>query len=213
MKNKARRLAYHLLVRYGLSVPSLDDIVRIISQEGFDIIDYDPSSSAVQELTQTLSLNSHILAQNAFLYTNHDVKLLFIRDSLDAEEKRIASAHELGHIVCGHTGSTVQEEYEANEFVHYFLRPSVCIRVYNTVRKRKLVTAGILLLLSCLCIGINAAISSRYSDYYISQNGKKYHLRNCTIIHDKTGLRRLTNDEVSLGIYEPCHVCLGDIEN
>ena len=97
MKNKARQMAHHILLKYGLSAPTLDDIVSIISQQGFDIIDYDPSSASVQELTQTLSLNSQILAQNAFLYTNHDVKLLFIRDSLDAEETRIASAHELGH--------------------------------------------------------------------------------------------------------------------
>lgn len=212
MKNKARYIAYRLLLKYGFSTPTLDDIVGVISQHGFEIIDYDPASLSVQELTETLSLNDQILGQNAFLYTNHDVKLLFIRDTLDAEEKRIASAHELGHIVCGHTGSTVQEEYEANEFVHYFLQPAWFLRFYNTVRKRKMVSAGIILLFICVCLAINAAISSRYSDYYITQNGRKYHLRNCTIIHDKTGLRRLTKDEVSSEIYEPCRVCLEDIK-
>lgn len=210
MRNKPLKAANRLLIQYHLTSPSLDDIVTIILDHGFEIIDYDPSSQSIQQLTQTLSLSTQILDQNAFLYINHNVKLLFIRDSLDAEEKRIAAAHELGHIACAHSGSTIREEYEANEFVHYFLRPHAYIRLLNTIRKRKLVSAGILVLIVCLYLGLNAIISNRYSDFYVSQNGTKYHLRNCAIIHDKNGLRRLTKDEVSSEIYEPCHVCLSD---
>lgn len=120
MKNKALYESSHLLLQYRISSPTLDDIIMIVAQYGYEIIDYDPSSRSTQELIASLSLNHQILSQNAFLYTNHNVKLLFVRDNLDAEDKRVAITHELGHIVCKHADTSIQEEYEANEFVHYF---------------------------------------------------------------------------------------------
>ena len=208
MKNKALYESSHLLLQYRISSPTLDDIITIVAQYGYEIIDYDPSSRSTQELMASLLLNHQILSQNAFLYTNHNVKLLFVRDNLDAEDKRVAITHELGHIVCKHADTSIQEEYEANEFVHYFLNPPAYIRICNGLYKHKIIIAVILLVVTCTFFCINAMINNRYSTYYVTQNGTKYHTRNCVIIHDKNGLRRLTKDEAQSEIYEPCSVCL-----
>jgi len=162
-------------------------------------------------------LDDAVCAQDAFLYTNRNVKLLFLKDSLDAEEKKFAAAHELGHIVCGHgqTQPSVKEEYEANEFVHYFLNPSPEIRLRNMLTRHKWRTAAIFLVAAIMIAGgiiaYNAVIDQKYSQYYATTLGKKYHLRNCTQINGKTNVRRLTKEEFASGNYEPCGTCLSNL--
>ncbi len=134
-----QHLAYELLIRCRLKQPTLEDIVFLVGENGYEIIDFEPGSPSADKLFQELSLDEAVCAQDAFLYTNRNVKLLFLKDSLDADEKRFAAAHELGHIVCGHiqTKPSVKEEYEANEFVHYFLNPSPRIQLRNMLMRHK----------------------------------------------------------------------------
>ena len=154
-----QQLANELLIRYKLKRPTLEDIVFLVGENGYEIIDFEPGSPSAESLFRELSLNEAVCSQDAFLYTNHNVKLLFLKDSLDADEKRYAAAHELGHIVCGHsqTRPSVKEEYEANEFVHYFLNPSARLRARNMTARHKWRTAFIILTIALVvAVGIFA---------------------------------------------------------
>ena len=212
-----RLLANEMLTRCKLKQPTLEDIIFLVGENGYEIIDFEPGSSSAEKLFQELSLDDAICAQDAFLYTNRNVKLLFLKDNLDAEEKKFAAAHELGHIVCGHgqTKPSVKEEYEANEFVHYFLNPSPEIRLRNVLARHKWRTTAVFLAVIILIVGgiiaYNAVIDQKYSQYYATTLGKKYHLRNCTQINGKTNVHRLTKEELASGNYEPCGTCLSDL--
>ena len=91
--------------RTGDSAPCCSKrlFVFLVGENGYEIIDFEPGSPSAEKLFQELSLNEAVCSQDAFLYTNRNVKLLFLKDSLDADEKKFAAAHELGHIVCGHS--------------------------------------------------------------------------------------------------------------
>jgi Zn-dependent peptidase ImmA (M78 family) len=212
-----QRLANELLIRCKLKQPTLEDIVFLVGENGYEIIDFDPGSSSAETLFQELSLDGAVCAQDAFLYTNHNVKLFFLKDSLDAEEKKFAAAHELGHILCGHgqTKPSVKEEYEANEFVHYFLNPPPGIRLRNTLARHKWRTAAVFLAAAIMIAGgfiaYHAVTNQKYSQYYVTSSGKKYHLRRCTQINGKTNVHRLTKEELESGNYEPCGICLNDL--
>lgn len=213
----SQHLANELLTRCKLKQPTLEDIVFLVGENGYEIIDFEPGSLSAESLFRELSLNEAVYSQDAFLYTNHDVKLLFLKDSLDAEEKRVAAAHELGHIVCGHcqTKPSVKEEYEANEFVHYFLNPSFGIRLLNMTARHKWRAVAIFLAIAIAVAGgiiaYNAVIDQKYSQYYATSLGKKYHLRDCTQINGKTNVHRLTKAELESGDYEPCGTCLHNL--
>ncbi len=215
---KPRRLANELLTRHRLKQPTLEDVVFLVEDYGYELIDFDPDSSDAEKLFQELSLDKTVYLQDAFLYTNHDVKLLFLKDSLDADEKRLAATHELGHIVCGHatTNPSVAEEYEANEFVHYFLNPPQRTIFWNVLMRHKWRSVAIFMALAIAIAGsivaINSALDHKYSRYYVTTSGKKYHKQDCSQINGKTNIRKLTIEELSSGKYEPCGTCLRDLE-
>lgn len=206
------------MTRYRLKQPTLEDIVFLVEDNGYELIDFDPNSSDSEKLFQELGLDKSVYSQASFLYTNHDVKLLFLKDSLDANEKRFAAAHELGHIVCGHatTNPSVAEEYEANEFVHYFLNPPRRIILWNVLVRYKWRTIAIFLALVIAITGsiivTSSAFDRKYSEYYVTTFGKKYHQQGCSQINGKTNIRRLTLEELSSGKYEPCGTCLRDLK-
>ncbi len=215
---KPQHLAKGLLTRYKLKRPTLEDIIYLVEDRGYEIIDFDPKTASAEKLFQELGIREPVFSQDAFLYTNGDVKLLFLRDGLDAEEKRYAAAHELGHIVCGHsqTKPSVKEEYEANEFVHFFLNPSRGIRLRNMTARHKWRTAAILLAVLIVVaggiMGYNYLMDQKYSPYYATSLGHRYHLRNCTQINGKTNVRRLTKNELESGEFEPCGTCLSNLK-
>lgn len=212
---KSQRMARLLLSKYRIFIPTLEEIVFIVGEQGYELVDFDPKSNSTRELIANLGMDEGILRQGAFLYTNKDVKLLFVLDSLEAEEKRYAIAHELGHIICGHanTDASLSEEYEANEFVHYFLNPDVREKgkVFFLRHKRSSIAICVVLfmLIAGGIWGWNTLIDMKYSDYYVTSSGMKYHLRDCSLIKDKSNLRRLTEEELLSQIYEPCGSCLG----
>lgn len=133
MKNSgaARKAAYSLLRKQGLHEPTLDDLVGIVTTLGFEIIDYsrDEEDEDIKALIRELGISELTKTSRAFTYRKRDVKLLFLDDSMSADEKRYAIAHELGHVMLGHVNSgtgffaDMEDEFEANEFAHYLLYP------------------------------------------------------------------------------------------
>ena len=94
-----KQIAFKMLKKYGIVRPSLDDVYRIVKDQGYEIIDFDPDdkSEALSLLSQELGLSTQIMAQDAFVVHNNRIQLLFVKDSLEVTEKVIAMVHELGH--------------------------------------------------------------------------------------------------------------------
>lgn len=217
--DNASKAARDLLRRYRISKPSLDNLCAVVSEQGYEIIDFDPKDKSIAVLSEELALTPEILNQNAFAYQNKGVRLLFVRDNLTAEEKLYVIAHELGHIILGHLQSgshaSVLEEYEADEFMHYLLHPRLWTSFLVTVLRHKLI-AGLIVgiaMAAALVGGISGYISVQgiYSgDLYITPNGRKYHRANCSVIKNSAHSRRMTVEEYESGDYEPCKLCVPD---
>ena len=215
--NNVRVPAQRLLRIHGTCQPSLDDLCSMIAEHGYEIIDFDPKEETMGLISEELSLTTEILNQHAFVYAGNSIKLVFVQEHLPAEDKRIALAHELGHIVLGHMtmpGKTdIQEEHEANEFVHFLLHPPchVRFRLWMHRHRRAIILSGAAVMLLVVLAGVlqHKAVQASYHDeYLVTTGGSKYHRQTCMVIRNKRNVRRLTEEEVLSGRYTPCQVCM-----
>jgi len=107
---------------------------------------------------------------------------------------------------------SVAEEQEANEFAHYLLTPTIrgCSKKWLLQHKKLLVGIGIAGILMLLFVfGVRQYENcTYYGNYYITDSGSKYHIRDCVYIEGKKSLNRMTIRDYKLGIYEPCKVCI-----
>ena len=223
-KENAKREAKRILNEHGISAPSLDTIVFIIRSLGYEIIDYSRGSinypdDSTAILLKKLQLDQIAKEGKSFVYCNEDIKLVFICDSLPDSDKMYVLAHELGHIVCGHTKRgrycdyDVGEEIEANEFAHYIFNPPISIRMHGWIATHKVVFTIVAIVIAVFLIAsfFSTSVQKRktfFGDYYITEHGEKYHRRDCIIIKDKKNIHRMTVEEYESGEYEPCQVCL-----
>ncbi len=219
-----KKLAYKELWDNCISIPTLDNLIYIINLHGFDIIDFDnaESNESISALIENLNLQQLITSSKAFTYQNGDVKLVFVCDSLTADEKKFAMAHELGHILLNHLKigcitPDISEEYQANEFAHYFLNPSTLITTLQLIKRYKkafIIAATIVAVIASSTFVIHQINKQKtyYGKYYITQSGEKYHDKNCIIIKDKKNVHRMTEEEFESGEYEPCQICLPDAD-
>lgn len=221
-----KKAAFDLLCKNQVSSPSLDSLVFLVKRLGYEIVEYSKTNrdASTESLIQELNLQTFANVGKAFIYRNGEIKLLFICDTLSNDEKQYAIAHELGHVVLGHLkegasfSASMEEEYEANEFAHYLLRPRFGVKCRVWVRTHRLIFSCILVVLAASIIV--ALIAKRkslertyYGEYYVTESGEKYHEKDCSVIKGKSNLHRLTIEEYESGKYEPCQVCIGDPEN
>lgn len=135
MNGKANiiRLTHFYILQKGYNhLPlQLEDLKRLLEEEGFFLMSY----SEGIEVIKKLRLEAH-LERSAFTVAGETYRIVFYKDSLSYGEKLFCIAHELGHIVLKHTFfgildkcpenvKNVQEE-EADTFAYYFLAP-VCL--------------------------------------------------------------------------------------
>lgn len=209
-----------LFSQYKLSKINLDNLIYIIEDQGFEIIEFEvgeksPSSSS---LLKDLNLTQYAQAGKAFAYQQGSAKFVFVCEDMSAKEKLYALAHEVGHIFClhlrdGNMDYSVQEEYEANEFAHHLLHPNIAANIKRRVvehKKSVVIGASITMVIVALVFIIAWIIKSNsyYGDYYITETGEKYHKKDCIFIKDKRKVERLTESDYSSGEYEPCQICL-----
>ena len=205
--------------KYKLSKVTLDNLVYIIEDQGFEIIEYDSTEDSTENhLIDSLNLRDYISGNKAFTYQCGILRYVFLSDELTAEEKLYALAHEVGHIFCGHLKEgnilySVEEEYEANEFAHAILHPPIWGRIIQLImeHKRKVCVVAVALIVACgVVIGItyNEKQAAYIDEYYITSSGHKYHRADCIFIKNKSNIERLTKKEYSSGEYEPCQICL-----
>ena len=218
-----RYKAKNLLLEYGISKVTLENLIYIIEDQGFEIIEYSQRdrSDSVWTVLNTLNLTAYAESGKAFAYKCGKSKLLFVCEEMTSDEKLYALAHEEGHIIFGHLcngacgGNAVEEEYVANEFAHYLLHPPLFLKFVTTVKsnKKKVLWIAIIALALAVIIPLTVnVIQSRsyYGEYYVSESGTKYHEKECMTIKDRSNIRRLTEKDYYSGDYEPCHVCLPD---
>lgn len=220
-RHAATAVAARLLRRFQLTQPELDDLVHIAESQGYQIIDYncDHPSVHLSELVQKLGVASYLSAGRAFAFQKRDIKLIFLCEQMDAEEKKYAMAHELGHIFSGHMqpGSSLEQsvlqEHEANEFAHELLYPPASVRFSVWMRQHRkllLIVAALVVLTAGVVTGVVYARhqAAYVGDYYVTQSGERYHLETCPCIENRTNIRRLTKSDLESGQYTPCQICL-----
>lgn len=108
--------------KYGVSSISYNEMEEIINQLGFKIRKYDSMSGSSMQLLDKLKLRDYALTKNCFAYSCGNLKLVFIKDFISANNGATLLLHEIGHIVMGHISDTglvdenIQCEEDANEF-------------------------------------------------------------------------------------------------
>lgn len=208
-----------MLTHYKLSQVSLDNLVYIIEDQGFEIIEYVyGEDSSANRLIERLDLTDYSRANKAFAYRRGISKFVFVCEDMSATDKLYALAHEVGHIFCGHLKDgnmtcSVEEEYEANEFAHAILHPRMWDRIVHSIREHKRVAWMVLVafvVVGAIVIGLVYSDRQRsyYGEYYITDSGQKYHEAECIFIKDKNNVERLTKEDYYSGEYEPCQICL-----
>ena len=227
MKNdrSMRRNANQILSKYHIANATLDNLIYILEDQGYEIIDYSSDSLEENDVISRLQFDSLAKSAKAFTYSNGHLHFVFVRIELTADEKLVALAHEEGHIACGHldkknvSSGNIQDEYDANEFAHYFLHPSVIRKVRTILYTHKPLSIVGLIAILLLIIAVPVILhfseeTQYYGDYYITDSGEKYHEASCIFIKDKTNVRKMTIKEFESGGYEPCQICLpGSMNN
>lgn len=220
-RTSAKNKASNIVKEYRLSSPSLDNLIIVAKNLGYEIIDFGKkqNSGGTAALIKELSVQKNIETSSAFTYQYNDIKIIFLCDALNEREKCYALAHELGHIVCGHmeyshcSSDGIEDEFEANEFAHYLLYPKAHQKVRNYLLSHKssaIVTGTIVLV---IIIGIVFAASAAqenryYGDYYVTTSGQKYHTKECFTISGSESAHRMTKVEHESGQYSSCSICL-----
>lgn len=208
-----------LFSQYKLSKINLDNLIYIIEDQGFEIIEFEVGEkSPSYSLLKDLNLTQYAQAGKAFAYQQGSAKFVFVCEDMSAKEKLYALAHEVGHIFClhlrdGNMDYSVQEEYEANEFAHHLLHPNIAANIKRWVvehKKSVVIGVSITMVIVALVFIIAGIIKSNsyYCDYYITETGKKYHREDCIFIKDKNNVERLTDKDYYSGEYDPCQICL-----
>ena len=204
--------------------PDRHALEEAFEKQGFTIIDFSPAVNDpdVETLIQSLKLAELTKKSNGFLYADENFRLVFVNEKLSEEERLIVLAHEEGHYYCGHAatrkivGHDVHEEYDANEFAHYLLHQPASRHIAEALKQKRKVI-GIVILLALLGIGGIVALR-KYNEkrlyegeFYVTATGEKYHRKNCVTIEGHE-IRRLTKEDAESGRYEPCGVCIPDVE-
>lgn len=215
-----KKLVRQFRREYGSRNPDVDFLVNVFEKQGYTLIEFNPilNDPDVETLVVSLGLSDLITATNGFLYQDRNYRLIFLNERLSAEEKRMVLAHEEGHYYCGHMeqigtrAKSVQEEYEANEFVHYLLQKSFpeALKAWFVTHRRLAVAGGIAVALTGGSIaGVTEYREQRLyeGEYYVTMHGEKYHLKNCVTIQGHK-IRRFTKEDAESGKYEPCSVCM-----
>ncbi len=198
---------------------TFETLTEYINHFGYCVIlfnDYD-------EALTCHNIAEYAVGKSAFTYTQ-DTNIIFIRETLHANDKVILLLHEIGHIVLGHmkgnhlrVSDAIETEYQADTFAHLVLRP----KSFPTF----ILPLGICLLSALLIVSFsyniclinkqNAIHPEDYSiqtrtysepntDYvYITQTGSKYHTKECNYASNGVVIEL---DEAQK-IYTPCKHC------
>ena len=213
---EVQKAARRFRKEYQIGEVTAEALKYAFLEQGFTLIEYDRllNSPDVEMVVHHLGLEPMLTHSNGFLYVSELYRIVFLYRGLTDAEKKLVLAHEEGHYYLGHGGSivgrAVTEEYEANEFAHYLLKRRAPERVFGFLKqhRRKVIAvlAAVILLLAGGIV-LKKEIDRRLyeGEYYVTEHGTKYHLKNCVTIQGHK-IRRLRKEDV--GKYEACGVCM-----
>lgn len=221
MNNNAKAKAKAFLTEFHLSKVTTEDLRRIITGQGYTIVEFNNvvNDPQVAMLINALGLQEMIGKSRGFTYADRQSRIVFVHEDLSEKEKLLVLAHEEGHIYCDHfsaapvLGRDVVQEHEANEFTHYILHRNVFGRIGGFVKENKKLCRNIAIVLAAALI-ITAAVlfiqkqRSYYGDFYVTSTGNRYHEKECIFVKNKSNVHRLTIEEFEEGGYTPCNTCL-----
>lgn len=223
MNRTIKKKVCEFIKRYQLKRISVDSLCEAVEKSGYTLILYDKTlnSNDVQTIINSLNLQEYVSRSRGFTYADSNYRLLFINENLNDEEKVLVLAHEIGHIILNHIksgiviGNDVKEEYEANEFAHYLLKPNLINKTKNTITShKKAVTIISIVLLIVILAGVSIPIvtkcRSQYGDYYVTESGSKYHKKECVFVKNKKNVSKLSKEDFEAGLYDACDICLPD---
>lgn len=200
---------------------NFESLANHMESIGFAVILFNDAN----KLIKRYSLEETAKAKSAFTYVDKTSSLIFIRESLHANDKLLQLLHEIGHITLGHLKGNhlrvteiAETEYQANHFAHLVLRPKTFPAF--------LFPLGICILSTLLLVSLlyniilinkqNTVQTANYStaielygektntEYvYITLTGSKYHTRECNYASNSVKL----DLEEAKKLYTPCKHC------
>lgn len=219
--NTIKKKAHIFLKNNSLTTIDYNSLCNTMKNAGYTIIEFNckVNDENVTTVIHNLNLDNYIKKSRGFTYISDRYRLIFINDDLNDNEKLLVLSHETGHIVCEHFMSTpiigkdVEEEHEANEFVHWLLNPTLQVNIRNFINtKKKSAMISFILIISIaitlLTVYYVKKEKSYYGEYYITTTGSKYHEKECIFVKNKNNTCRLTKEEFETGDYEACEMCL-----
>lgn len=88
IESEAKIRAKTFLLENGISKITLENIVFIIEQQGFRLVEYSQNyvNDSAWEIIKQLNLEQYAFSGKAFAYKNGATKLLFLCDEMTASE-------------------------------------------------------------------------------------------------------------------------------
>lgn len=117
-----------------------EDIVQLLTESGYSVQQYSTENDATAEKLKKAGLYDIAKQHLGFTYVSENKRIVFLRNTLSATEKRRVLAHELGHIALQHFSPccvlgfcedfTIDsaQEFEANNFAVAFLAPPCILK-------------------------------------------------------------------------------------
>ena len=226
MVDTGKMRALGFLTEQNASQVTLENLIEAIRNQGYQIIYLNrlDNHDAVEQLLGEINCSQYVNSCKAFTYKDGPNKIVFLDDNLRDADKLHLLAHEEGHIYCGHmeredcSSGIVEDEWEANEFAHYILNPSIDIKIRLFAKNNKKALLITLFTVLLLIIGVvtlpklkeQSMRNQNYAktmDYYVTASGSKYHMEGCQYIEGKD-IRKITEKEFKYGKYKPCKECI-----
>lgn len=180
-------------------------VITALGKEGYDVVFYNTPEG--DDMLARYGLLKYAQTVKAFTYCS-SVKIVFVDESVSANEKLMALLHEVGHIKLGHVGTgsmhlfdNVVLDAEADAFALEVMNP--------TPPASSLVVAlSVFSILVSFGVGCHLQQSIDFngdSIVYITSAGEKYHRKDCIFTKDKdcAGIDKAQADNIFL----PCLVC------
>lgn len=218
-EKEIKRMARTIHRQYK-DIDSYKELRRVAESEGYTVIEFRRVNNSldVSTVINALHLNEVVRRERGFTYSDANYRLIFIYEDLTDQEKRIVLLHELCHIWLGHMatpvtiGFDVRQEHEANELGHYLMYSGVSIKMDSFLSRHRRLSIACLIAMMFFLSGLFGYRQYKkqqtyYGNYYVTENGAKYHLKNCITIRGSK-LRRLTKEDIESGNYKACGVCL-----
>lgn len=226
-------IAFNILKKLKTYNISVDDLKKIIKQQGYTIVGYDKFSNKkdVEVVLNELNLKQFSQTVKAFTYADNNYRIVFISNGLSDAETIILLAHEAGHIFLNHMSRlngicdvNVTFENEANEFSHYLICPSFVskVRLFLNFNRKTIILAITLIIAFIISLFAYQSVRQNTTDVnehktessyeenteevYVTENGRKYHKKWCIYIKGKQKIKSLNISDAE-NDYKPCKMC------